>query len=357
MNILAIIVFILILAALVLVHEFGHFIMAKRAGMKVDEFGFGFPPRIFGFRKGETLYSINLIPLGGFVRIVGENNEDMENPRSFINKSFWQRFSTLVAGVIMNFLLAWVLFAIGFGIGLPTQVSQGETLPAHATLSSPRVTILQTDANSPAEAAGLRTGDIIIKVNGRPVENMDQVSESIKAAQGSQVNMEVMRGSKVLDLPVQARQNPPEGQGPTGIALGLVGNLKYPWYMTPLKGLQATINVIGGTAAAFYHLIFQGQGLSSLGGPVKIAALTGQVTDLGFTYILQFAAFLSVNLGILNILPFPALDGGRILFLFIEKIRGKRNNQYYERLANALGFGLLILLILIISVRDVRSLF
>ncbi len=357
MHILPILVFILILAVLVIAHEFGHFIMAKRAGMQVDEFGFGFPPRLFSFRKGETLYSLNLIPLGGFVRIVGENNEDGENPRSFINKTFTQRLLTLVAGVLMNFLLAWVLFSIGFGLGLPTQVSQGDVLPKGATLTNTRITILETAPNSPAEKAGLRAGDVILKINSETAESIDQISEKVKSAEGQQVSMHIARGTNELDISVFARPDPPKDQGATGIALGLVGKIKYPWYQTPIKGFEATINVIAGTASAFYHLLFQGQGLSSLGGPVKIASLTGQVTELGFAYVLQFAAFLSVNLGILNIFPFPALDGGRVLFLLIEKIRGKRNNQYYERLANAFGFALLLLLIIIISVRDVRSLF
>ena len=169
--------------------------------------------------------------------------------------------------------------------------------------------------------------------------------------------MHVRRGSEELYLTINPRLNPPPEEGAIGIALGNVGKLSFPWYLAPVMGLKATGNVISGTASAFWNLIAHGDGLSSVGGPVKIASLTGQVSKLGFAYILQFAAFLSVNLGILNIIPFPALDGGRVLLLIIEKIRGKRNNETFEQYANAIGFGLLIMLILVITARDIKGLF
>ncbi len=356
----AVIVFVIILGLLVLVHEFGHFIVAKKSGMLVEEFGFGFPPRLFSFKKGETRYSVNLIPLGGFVKILGENNKDVENPRSFVNKSFLARFSTLVAGVLMNFVLAWVLFSVGFGIGLPTVVQSGETIPAHGRLRSEAVTILEVSKNSPAEKAGLRAGDNILAadqvvVNGE--QSLDQFVEYVKSRAGSEVSMHLRRGDEELYLTLIPRKDPPPEEGAIGIALGNVGKLSYPWYLAPVKGLSATGNVISGTAVAFWNLIVHGEGVSSVGGPVKIASLTGQVSKLGLAYIMQFAAFLSVNLGILNIVPFPALDGGRVLFLIIEKIRRKRNNEAFEQYANAIGFGLLILLILIITARDIKGLF
>jgi|SRR5579872_674823 len=353
---LSIIVFILILAALVLVHEFGHFIVAKKSGMQVEEFGIGFPPRIFGKRKGETVYSINLIPLGGFVKILGENNEFADNPRSFINKGFWQRFFTLIAGVVMNFLFAWVLFSIGLGIGLPTAIAQGQPLPAHAHLRGQGITVLQITDNSPAQQAGIKEGDTIISADGKKFTNVDDLAAYIKTRLGQKVDFAISRGNANLDFKVLARPNAPADQGATGIGLGLVGKLSFPWYLTPVEGFKATIEVIAQTWDGFYALVRHGQGLSSLGGPIRIASLTNQVTKLGFDYVLQFAAFLSVNLGILNILPFPALDGGRVLFLLIEKVRGKRNNQNIENWVNTVGFALLIILVVLISFRDVRFL-
>lgn len=357
---IAVIIFVIILGLLVLVHEFGHFIVAKKSGMLVEEFGFGFPPRLFSFQKGETRYSFNLIPLGGFVKILGENNKDGQNPRSFINKSFFARFSTLVAGVLMNFVLAWVLFSVGFGIGLPTVVQSGQTVPVHGTLRSEAITILEVAANSPAEKAGLRAGDHILAADGLVVsdeQSLDQFIEYVKSKAGKDVSMHLRRGSEELYLTLSPRLNPPPEEGAIGIALGNVGKLSFPWYLAPVMGLKATGNVISGTAEAFWNLIVHGDGLSSVGGPVKIASLTGQVSKLGLAYILQFAAFLSVNLGILNIVPFPALDGGRILFLIVEKIRRKRNNEAFEQYANAIGFGLLIMLILVITARDIKGLF
>lgn len=354
--IVSILAFIVILALLVLVHEFGHFVMAKRAGMKVDEFGFGFPPRLIGIKKGETIYSINLIPLGGFVKIVGEDNSGEADPRSFINKSFWQRLSTLVAGVVMNFILAWVLLSIGFGIGLPTVVGEGQQLPKYGTLSSQNITILEVSAESPAKVAGIKEGDIILGADGKSFSDIESLISYVRSRGDQTIDMQLKRGGEEIKISVLSRANPPEGEGSMGIGLGNVGEISYPWYYAPVAGLKATLAMIKGTAVGFYELIVQGVGIKSLGGPVKIAALTGQVTELGFPYLIQFTAFLSVNLGILNIIPFPALDGGRVLFLLIEKVRGKRNNSDWEKWANTIGFALLLLLIAVITFGDIKSL-
>ena len=164
MILLTILVFVIILGLLVFVHEFGHFIMAKRAGMRVDEFGFGFPPRIFGIRKGETLYSINLIPLGGFVKILGEDGAETVDPESFSNKTFWQRFSVLAAGVTMNVILAWFLVSIGMTIGLPTVIDEGDQLPKSAVVRNVTVGILEVAEQSPAAIAGIKPGDNIVMI-------------------------------------------------------------------------------------------------------------------------------------------------------------------------------------------------
>ncbi len=353
---LTIIIFVIILALLVLVHEFGHFIVAKKSGMQVEEFGFGFPPRLFSVRKGETVYSVNAVPLGGFVKIMGENNEGAENPRSFINKGFWPRLLTLIAGVAMNFILAWVLFSIGFGLGLPTVIAPGDQIPAHARISAEHLTVLDVSKGSPAEQAGLQQGDEIISYDSNPAKDADAMISYIQSKAGHTVNFDFQRGSENFTKDIFSRPSPPPDQGSVGIAFGTVGRLSFPWYLTPVVGIKATWQVISETAVAFYQLVAAGQGLSSLGGPVKIASLTGQVTQLGFVYVLQFAAFLSVNLGIINIIPFPALDGGRVLFLLIEKARRKRNNQKIEQWANSIGFALLIALIVVITFRDVGSL-
>ena len=370
--ILTILIFIAILSVLVFVHEFGHFYVARKSGMKVDEFGFGFPPRIVGIQKvnnrwnlvwglkppkdlDQTVYSINLIPLGGFVKIMGENNEGESDPRSFINRPFWGRFLTLIAGVFMNVLLAWVLVSAGFVFGLPAAIDDVRQLPKHAVLRDPQVAIVELVPGRPAEKAGLKAGDIIVSVDG--VNAQDQAgSQTVRAYitsnAGKELDFKIRRIKNILEVKVKSVANPGPGQGPTGIVLTDIGKLSYPWYIAPFIGAKTVYFQIIGIITGLYSLLTAKLGFASLGGPVQIARLTGQVADLGFVYVLQFAAFLSLNLAVLNILPFPALDGGRILFLIIEKIRGKRNNQKMEQIANTAGFVALIFLMIAVTVKD-----
>jgi regulator of sigma E protease len=367
---LTIITFVIILAILVFVHEFGHFIVAKKSGMQVEEFGFGFPPRIAGMQKiagkwkilgagnknidpGTTVYSINWIPLGGFVRILGENNEDENHPGSFINKGFWPRFFTLIAGVLMNVILAWVILSIGFIIGLPVAVDSATDIPAHTTFSQPQTAILDVEPGSAADKAGVEPNDILLSLNGQYFQAVADIQNYVKNHEGQPVIFQVQRGKQDLNLTVTPSPNPPAGQGPTGIELSLVGRLSYPWYSAIWEGAKSTISGIGEIFSGFYELFKTHAGFSALGGPVKIAQLTGQVEGLGFVYLLQFMAFLSLNLAVLNIIPFPALDGGRILFLLIEKIRRKRNNQKIEQIVNTAGFVFLLLLMVAVTVNDI----
>ncbi len=381
--ILTIIIFILILGLLVLVHEFGHFIVAKKSGMRVEEFGFGFPPRIAGIQKVDgkwrwvwfhrksltspptplhelerggrdgTIYSINAIPLGGFVRILGENNEHEDNPQSFINKPFWPRFLTLVAGVVMNVILAWALLSVGLMVGLPAAVNSISDVPAGAKFSNQQLAILEVVPGLPADRAGLKANDILIAIDGNKFLSVGEIQSYVKARAGQSVDFEVRRQQLDQHIQIIPSANPPEGQGPTGIALAMVGRLQYPWYQALWEGGKTTFSVLGGIFSGLYQLIVSHAGFASLGGPVKIAKLTGEVAGMGLIYLIQFTAFLSLNLAVLNILPFPALDGGRVLFLIIEKIRRKRNNQKVEQWVNAVGFVFLLLLMVAVTVQDI----
>jgi regulator of sigma E protease len=366
-----ILIFLAVLSVLVFVHELGHFVVAKRSGMKVHEFGFGFPPRMFGIQKVDgkwrivwghkdtdtdaTVYSVNWIPLGGFVKIMGEDNDTATDERSFVNKPFWNRFATLVAGVVMNFLLAGFLLGIGYMAGLPVAVESLDQIPAGAKFDDRHVAIIAVSDNSPAKEAGLEASDIVKSVNGQQFETVESLQEYISQNKGQRVNFEVQRVNEVKNIEVQVRSEVPEGQGLVGIGLALYGKLKFSPLPAIGQGFVTAYNQLVAIGSGLYHLFAQGEGLESLGGPVKIAQLTGQVADLGIIPLLQFAAFLSLNLALLNALPFPALDGGRILFLIIEKIRGKANNQKVEQYANAIGFMLLLLLMLVITVRDVSQ--
>ncbi len=367
-----ILIFLIILGLLVFVHELGHFIAAKRSGMKVEEFGFGFPPRLAGIQKtggkwkfvwfhkapldnDQTVYSINWIPLGGFVKITGENNEHEEDPRSFINRPFKSRFVTLIAGVTMNVVLALVLTSIGLAIGLPAAVDSSDQLPPYARLKDNHVAIIEVVPNYPADKAGIKPGDQVVKVDTKAFGNIDELRDYIKNNSGKLMEFQIKRGREILTLNVNSIKNPEAGQGPTGIALANVGKYSVPWYWAPIEGVKTVGIQIFNIVTGLYVLLTSKLGLSSLGGPIKIAQLTGEASQLGFVYLLQFTAFLSLNLAILNILPFPALDGGRILFLIIEKIRGKKNNQKIEQAVNTAGFLFLLLLMLAVTVKDIKG--
>ncbi len=357
MILLTILIFIVILGLLVFVHELGHFVMAKRAGMRVEEFGFGFPPKLFGIKRGETTYSINLVPLGGFVKIVGEDGSDNSDPASFGNKSAGQRFFVLIAGVSMNVILAWVLISIGMGLGLPTVLGEGEQLPPYARVRNQAVGVLEVQDKTPAAVAGLKAGDTILKINGQPVSSIQDAQSTTLKDAGQVTIYTIKRGSDIFDKQITPRVNPPVGEGALGIALGSVGYVSYPWYQAPWRGAVAIFNLIVLTVTTFAGVIWQflhgHQVTAALSGPVGIAVLTRDVTALGFIYLLQFTAVLSVNLAIINAVPFPALDGGRVLFLIIEKIRGRKLPIKAEQLANTIGFILLLLLMAAVTVRDV----
>lgn len=351
------VLFIVILGILVFVHEFGHFIIAKRAGAKVEEFGFGFPPRIFGVKRGETTYSINWIPLGGFVKILGEDGEEKDNPRSFSSKSIWQRFKILAAGVVANVILAVVLFSIVAAIGVPTifgSTTGGENI------KNVEVMILEVSDNSPAKNAGIKAGDFIVALGAAgqkiDVKQTKDAENFIEWNRGKEILFTIKRGTEILNLKAYARPETPKEQGATGIALGDVGIISYPWHQAIWQGIlrtwDITLLIVFTLYSLLKNLIVSGHISGQLTGPVGIAAMVGQTAELGLVYLLQFTALLSVNLAIINALPFPALDGGRILFLEIEKIKGKPVSQETENSVHTIGFALLILLMILITFRD-----
>lgn len=367
---LTLLIFIAVLGLLVFVHELGHFVVAKRNGMRVDEFGFGFPPRVVGVYRtprgalrtvygastpadaaGTTIYSLNAIPLGGFVKIAGENNDEAADPNSFVHKSFGARLATLLAGVTMNVLLAWVLFSVVLAAGVPTLVD--ERVPAGTRVANVRTTIIEVRPKSPAAEAGLKSGDALVAIDGRAFTSADAARAYILEHKGATFEFRVQRpGGREEQLRVASLAAPGENEGPTGIALATVGSVSYPWYRAPFEGIRVTAEQLWGVVVGLGKLVSGGVGLNQVGGPVKIAQLTGEASRMGFTHLLQFAAFLSLNLAVLNTLPVPALDGGRVLFLVAEKVRGKRNNPAFEQAVNAIGFLALLLLMLVVTIND-----
>lgn len=354
-------IFILVLGVLVLVHELGHFLVAKWSGMRVDEFGIGFPPRLFGIRRGETVYSVNLIPLGGFVKIHGESGEDRQDPRSFAGKSMTKRFLVLVAGVTMNLFLAWGLLSAGFMMGLPT-ATEGSSFVG-GTVHDENVQVTFVHVGSPADVAGFVLGDQVLSVNGQSVIDAEQARGLIgKAALGEEVEIRVGRtGVEEPFLVSVAPQEIEPGLVAIGTQLTTVGRVQYPPHLAIVQGAISTADMTVFTVRGFWELLLRlgrGQGLGGdVSGPVGIAILTGEVANLGIAYLLNFAAVLSINLAVLNIIPFPALDGGRVLFLFIEAIRRKPATANIEAIVHGSGFVLLMILVVLVTYKDLLRFF
>ncbi|MCX6761997.1 MAG: RIP metalloprotease RseP [Candidatus Moranbacteria bacterium] len=436
----AILIFIIILGLLVFVHELGHFMVARRNGVKAPEFGFGFPPRIVGIQfisgqeqkkffemesverekidikigdeeiiqetitekfhnveknvpvgkwriiwgnkdgddenerqdlqeahekqfRGGTIYSLNWFPLGGFVRIKGEDGGNAGDEDSFANKSAWKRIKILAAGVAMNFIFAWILLSVTFMLGAPEEISPD----ANTNNANSKIQISGIIADAPAGLMGLKVGDEITKTQKDPagesinLKNVKEVQDYVNANRGKEITLEILRGKEKLELKGTPRVDAPQGQGALGIALSETVLVKYPWYAAIWKGLLAVRDMTMMIFVGLFGLIkmlFAGHGSSAdVSGPVGIAILTREVANLGLVYIIQFAAILSINLGIINILPIPALDGGRILFVLIETIKGSPVSPKVEQAFHTFFFALLMLLMLAVTYKDIAKLF
>ena len=366
---MSIIIFIVILLVLVLVHEFGHFFTAKKFGIRVDEFGFGFPPKLFSRKYGETEYSLNLLPIGGFVRIFGENPDEentngLDAGRSFVNKAKWKQMIVLFAGIFANFILAWLLFSIGFMSGLPTSVGSE---PTGSKLNNIHLTIVSVLSKSPAEIAGLKSGDKIVSItsgkNSTTYISPETIQSFVIGNVGKEIDISYIRGKNpVINLTkVTPIENVSDKKPEIGISMDMIGVAKLPFLSALLEGGRLDWFVTKGTVVGLYTLISQGLhgkgSLASVTGPVGMVGIVGDAYQFGFAYLLSFAALISVNLAIINLLPFPALDGGRLLFLLIEKIKGSRINPKVANTINMIGFYFLIFLMLLITYHDVVKLF
>jgi len=331
-----------VLVVLVVAHEFGHFIVARWCGVRVKEFAFGFPPRLFARQVGDTVYAVNAIPLGGYVRLEGEDGESQASD-SFAVKPPLQRAAILVAGATMNLLLVPVLLGLATLVGEP--VMHG-------------VEIQKVQAGSPAAAAHLAPGDVIFAVNGKEILNDTSISAAITQHPTAAVDLTVWpHGDQAATraVPVTPRENPPVGQGKLGIAFTPhMVTVRHAIWEAPVLGVQRTGEIAGlmvsSTRQAFAsRMPIQDQVV----GPPGIAKMTGRAAEAGAGYLLTLMAILSLNLAIVNLLPFPALDGGRLAVVFVERLRGKRLNPRVEGVFHMIGFVLLMTLMVFISIRDV----
>ena len=371
--IISILILILSLGILIFVHELGHFISAKATGIKVEEFGFGYPPRIFGIKIKDTLYSLNLLPFGGFVKIYGETKSDKsikikDKEKTFWAKPAWQRAIVLTMGVVMNIILAGILLSLVFKIGAPTIVTkelEERSLAQNWAIKNIEIKILEISPNSPAEQAGLMVGDAILSAKYKDeiqeIKKEENLQKFITRHAGESIVLTVKRNGEILEKQVVPRISPPQNQGPIGIFLAKVGTVSYPWYTAIWQGFKRAGQLLVEFVVLFFqlikNLILKGASMGRITGPVGIAVLTFQMTKLGLAYVLQFIAIISLNLAILNILPFPALDGGRLLFLAIEKIKGSPISPKTENLVNSIGFAVLIFLMILVTIKDIAHFF
>lgn len=369
MILLTILVFIIIFSVLVLVHEWGHFYFARRAGIKVEEFGIGLPPRakkLFKDKKG-TIYSLNWIPFGGYVRLYGEDSSDpkvLKAKNSFASKSILQRSSVIVAGVLMNFVLAWFLITIGFMVGMkPFLVNEADLQRATAQglIESRQVLYVHEIApDSPLSGTDLQPGDLVTGIDGKEVPLAAELTGTLQA--GREVTLSILRGDKEGTLKAV-----PDSEGHLGFTVSdapyivYLKNEQYSPFKAPVAAIKEvgrlsylTLDMLGDVVVSLVKRFTVPEGVA---GPVGIAKLTYHFTQEGLIALMQFAALLSISLGVINIMPFPALDGGRFLFIIFEIILRRRPSPKWEASIHAVGFALLMILILVVTWNDIVNLF
>ncbi len=330
---------------LIVFHEFGHFAVAKLVGIKVYEFSLGFGPKLLGIPKGETSYNLRVLPLGGFVRMAGmdpsEEEDGKDEERGFNKKTVGQRIAVIFAGPLMNFLLAVLLLAVIF-------VFQGQPVPSAGT------TVGEVVSAFPAEKAGIIAGDQIIAVNGQSVENWDELVGQINHRPDENIEVTVLRDGSELVLSLKTISDE-SGTGKIGIYPGYE-YVKKGFVQSLVLGMEWTVKLTFMILDFISKMIF-GQAPADLAGPVRVVSEIGKAAQVGFFFLLQLAAFLSINLGLFNLFPIPALDGSRILFLTWEKLRGRPVDPMKENFIHLVGFALLLLLIVVITYNDILQVF
>jgi regulator of sigma E protease len=352
---------IIVLSILVLLHEFGHFLVAKLFGIHVEEFGIGLPPKAHKlFKHRETEYTLNWLPIGGFVRLAGEEHDlslwEKINPLTkkymFFAKPAWQRALVIIAGVTMNFLIGILAFAVIYSvIGVPHW-------------SGEQVIVASVSKGSPANIAGITEGEVVVRVGDTEIKTSDQFVSLVKDKKGQAINLYLAKTdsngltsdtSQVVT--VIPRENPPEGQGALGVSVSTVPIVNYekkPWYSAPYYGaVEGTKEAWGWTMAFINVFAHPKELLQNLSGPVKVIEVGQKAAKEGWTTLLRFAGIISLNLAIFNLLPIPALDGGRLVMVALEKIVGRKRVAKYEKYVNAVGMGLLILLLVGVTVKDI----
>ncbi len=358
---MSILIFILVLIALIVVHEFGHFLVAKWSGMRVDEFGLGYPPKAWGKKIGETEYTINWLPFGGFVKIYGEDPEPGQKPapRSFTSKPKILQALVLVAGIAMNLLFAYILIAATLTMGTTRALTDEEARMA----PNAQLAVASVLPDSPAADAGLAQGDLILGATSTDatfvgadasgftafVAEHEELTLSVRGMDGAERAVTVMPETGVV-------ASDPERHA-LGVGLAVIGTLATPWYQAPVEAAVLTWELTKQTAIAllqFFGSIFTlSADLAQVSGPVGIAGAVGNASEDGLASLLTITALISINLALINLLPIPALDGGRLLFVIIEAIIRRPIPPAFANAVNGIGFLALILLMLVVTASDI----
>jgi regulator of sigma E protease len=364
------------LGVLVLIHELGHFLVARYFNIKVLEFGFGLPPRIWGKKFGDTLYSLNWLPFGGFVHLLGEDESDktvLKDKHSFASQNVWKRIAVVVAGVTMNLILAMILYTVvlassNFRTEIPL-LSDHQFVGVVQTNKS-AILVQEIAASSPAELTGLRVGDRITALNGKELLSSEILIQTAKTSGGTPLVLTIDREGidQAEQVSLIPRQNPPEGQGPLGVSLSgfRIAELNY---ATPMQRIfvgpihsynlaSYSIDVLSGligTSVAKKDAAAISQGVS---GPVGILQIIGLIIKTGdFKIYLDFMAALSLNLAVVNLLPFPGLDGGRLAFFIVELITRKKPHPTVEKYIHSIGLVILLSMIILVTASDLQKIF
>jgi len=352
---ITLITIIIVLSVVILIHELGHYVTARKLGVKVEEFGFGLPPRLFGIKKKETIYSINCIPFGGFVKLKGEVGDHEEESDSFSSKKAWQRATIMSSGVFMNYVLTFILLSIGFFAGIPSIIDKSNTT---SLVKKEKIQVVTVEKDTPAAQSGIEIGDVILSIDGQNFKKIEDLQNYESNKLGIPVKYEIVKINENKIYEITPKIIDDSNKAKIGVGLVETGLVSYPWYLSIWMGLKTTIFLTWEIIKALFdiikNLIISQKIPADIAGPIGIAVITGQMTKLGLIYILQFTAILSITLAVMNFVPFPALDGGRVLFIIIEKIRGRAINQRIENIIHTVGFYLLLVLIFFVSIRDFK---
>lgn len=340
----------IIFGLLIFVHEFGHFIVAKLVGVRVEEFSIGMGPNAFSFKKGETLYSVRILPIGGYIKMSGETGMEIEgeesfaadDPKNFNNKTILQRAAVISAGPIMNFLLAILLFAYLFSfVGLPHYSSE----------------IGDVVEGSPAEKAGIQRGDKIVQVDGKKVKEWSDIIISIHGRSGEKIDFTIERNGELEKIPLVPKYDEEMKTDLVGIVATKPVIKKYGLLSGLWLGVEKNIEIVQVTISEITKMILGKVGTEGVAGPVGIVNIIGEYAQVGLIPIITLTAYISVSLGLMNLLPIPALDGSRLIFLFIEGLRGRPVDAKKENLIHLVGFSLLMIFMILITYKDIRSIF